>query len=62
MRSIRFGLKQTIPILFEYIFVGLAFGILIREAGYSVGWAFLSAALIYAGSMQIVMVTLLTSG
>jgi len=57
MRSIRFGLKQIIPVLLEYIFVGLAFGILLHKAGYSIGWSFLSAALIYAGSMQIVMVT-----
>lgn len=32
------------------------------EAGYSAGWSFLSGLFIYAGSMQIVMVSLLTAG
>jgi len=62
MRTLRFALQQIAPISFEYLFVGLAFGILIHEAGYSVLWACLAGVFIYAGSMQIVMVSLLTSG
>jgi 4-azaleucine resistance transporter AzlC len=42
--------------------VGIAFGILMSEAGYSVIWAFLSAIFIYTGSMQILMVSLMASG
>jgi 4-azaleucine resistance transporter AzlC len=62
MKTLRFAIKQIIPLIFSYIFVGIAFGILIHEAGYSVFWAFLSGVFIYAGSMQIVMVSLMTSG
>ncbi|MBC3886923.1 branched-chain amino acid transporter AzlC [Acetobacterium paludosum] len=62
MKSFRFAVKQIIPFLFSYLFIGLAFGVLLNKAGYSVLWAFLSGVFIYAGSMQIVMVSLLSSG
>lgn len=62
MKTFRFAVKQIIPLLFSYLFVGIAFGILINEAGYSVLWSFLAGVFIYAGSMQIVMVSLMTSG
>lgn len=62
MKSLNYAIKQIIPLVFSYVFVGLASGILLNKAGYSPIWAFLSALLIYAGSMQIVMVTLMTSG
>lgn len=62
MAELRYSLKKIVPIIFSYIFIGLAAGILMREAGYSPLWSFISALLIYAGSMQIVLVSLLTSG
>lgn len=46
----------------SYLFIGVAFGILMTKAGYAPVWSFLSAAFIYAGSMQIVMVPLLAAG
>ncbi|AFA48538.1 AzlC family ABC transporter permease [Acetobacterium woodii] len=60
-----FSFKQVVPILFPYLFylfIGIAFGVLMDTAGYSVGWSFLSGVFIYAGSMQIVMVSLLVAG
>lgn len=62
MKTFRFAVKQIAPIIFEYLFVGLAFGILIHKAGYSALWSCLAGVFIYAGSMQIVMVSLLTAG
>jgi len=61
-RAFSFALKRLVPIILEYIFVGLAFGILMNQAGYSPIWAVVSAVFIYAGSMQIVMVPLLSGG
>lgn len=57
-----FAWKQTIPVMLGYIFLGIAFGLLIQNAGYSALWAFLISVVVYAGSMQFVLVTLLTSG
>ncbi|MCR5826025.1 MAG: AzlC family ABC transporter permease [Oscillospiraceae bacterium] len=45
-----------------YVVLGIGFGILLRDAGYGVGWAFAMSLLIYAGSMQYVGVGLLSSG
>ena len=57
-----FAWKQTIPVMLGYIFLGIAFGLLLENAGYSFMWALLSSAVIYAGSMQFVLVSLLTDG
>lgn len=62
MKSFIFAFKQAMPVFFPYLFIGIAFGVLMDEAGYSAGWSFLSGVFIYAGSMQIVMVSLLTAG
>ena len=59
MKELRFAWKQTIPILFTYLFIGIAFGVQMAEAGYSAVWSVASGLFIYAGSLQIVMVSLL---
>jgi len=62
MKTITFAAKQILPIFFTYAFVGIAFGILIHEAGYSAVWALFASLFIYAGSMQIVMIPLMLAG
>lgn len=52
---------HTIPVLTGYIFLGMAFGILLNSKGYSAWWALLMSGLIYAGSMQFVAIELLAS-
>ena len=62
MQELRFAWKHTLPILFTYVFIGIAFGVQMAEAGYSAVWSVASAFFIYAGSLQIVMVSLLRQG
>lgn len=62
MKEIRFAFKQTVPILFTYLFIGIAYGILMEKAGYLPIWSFFSALFIFAGSMQIVMIPLMQTG
>ena len=62
MKEIEFAFRQTVPILFTYLFIGMAYGVMMGNAGYSTIWSFLSALFIFAGSMQIVMIPLLESG
>lgn len=62
MDEFKFALKKVAPVLFSYLFVGIASGLLLKNAGYPAFWAFVSALFIYAGSMQIVMVPLLAAG
>ena len=53
---------KTIPVMCGYLFLGIAFGILLQQAGFSLLWATLTSLLIYAGSMQFVLVSLMVSG
>lgn len=62
MKEFRFAVRNTIPIFFTYLFIGIAFGILMSDAGYGVLLSTASAFFIYAGSMQLVMVPMMTSG
>lgn len=62
MKELKFAFTQTIPILFTYLFIGIAYGILMAEAGFGTLWSFFSALFIFAGSMQIVMIPLLQHG
>lgn len=62
MKELRFAVKNTVPIFFTYLFIGIAFGILMSDAGYSVLLTTASSLFIYAGSMQLVMVPMMASG
>ena len=55
-----YAFVQTVPVLLGYIFLGIAFGLMLQNAGYSYIWAFFISVFVYAGSMQFVLVTLLT--
>ena len=54
--------KNSLPILFAYMFLGMAFGLLLHQAGYNWPWALLTSVLVYAGSLQFVLVSLLAGG
>lgn len=56
------ALKDTIPVLTGYLFLGGGFGILLSESGYGVGWALLMSVCVFAGSGQYLLVSLLSSG
>ena len=53
---------KSLPVMAGYMVLGIGFGILLKEAGYGIFWSFLMSFTIYAGSMQYVGVSLLTSG
>lgn len=55
------ALVDTLPVLSGYIVLGIGFGILLEDAGYGVFWAFLMSLTIYAGSMQYVGVSLIST-
>ncbi len=53
---------KTLPVMAGYMVLGFGFGIITMEAGYGFLTALLMSVLIYAGSMQYVLVSLLTGG
>lgn len=61
-KAVRAAFLDTIPVLTGYVFLGFGFGILLHQSGYGVIWAAAMSLFIYAGSMQYVAVSLLSSG
>ncbi|MBC6712828.1 AzlC family ABC transporter permease [Treponema sp. Marseille-Q3903] len=61
MKEFKFALKHTFPIFVAYIFLGIAFGILMINSGYGTTISLLSSIFVYAGSMQFVMIPLMVS-
>ena len=60
-KAFKAALPYTLPVLMGYLFLGIAFGVLLSSKGYHVGWALLMSVAIYAGSMQFVAIELLVS-
>jgi len=61
-KLLRTAFRDTVPVMAGYVFLGFGFGILMQQSGFGVLWAGAMSLLIYAGSMQYVAVSLLTSG
>ena len=61
-QSIKQAFYKSIPVMAGYVFLGIGFGILIRNAGYGLLAAAAMSIFIYAGSMQYVGVSLITGG
>ena len=55
------ALRDTIPVLTGYLFLGAGFGIMMSEEGFSIGWAFIMSIVMYAGSGQYLAVGLFAS-
>ena len=61
-RALAAAFPITNPVMVGYLFLGVAFGVLLQKNGYSVFWAILMSAVIYAGSMQFLAINFLTPG
>lgn len=61
-KAFRTAFPYTIPVLTGYLFIGMAFGVMIQEKGYNFWWAMLMSIVIYAGSGQYVAVNFFAPG
>ena len=61
-QSFKTAFPKTIPIIPGYVFMGIAFGILLTNLGYEWYWPVLMAAVIFAGMAQFVSVNMLVPG
>ncbi|MDV3425919.1 MAG: AzlC family ABC transporter permease [Bacillota bacterium] len=52
---------HTIPVLTGFLFLGMAYGVLMQTKGYGVLWSVLMSAVAFCGSMQFAAITLLTT-
>ena len=62
LSAARRAAKLTLPVLCGYVFLGIAFGATLAQAGFGPAWALLISTFVYAGSLQFVMVPFLASG
>lgn len=61
-RAARAAFPHTVPVMAGYVCIGIAFGLMLREAGYGVLWAVGMSLLVYTGAGQIMAVPLLAAG
>ena len=60
--ALRAALRDTLPVMTGYVFLGFGFGILMYQNGYGLLWSAAMSIFIYAGSLQYVTVSLLAEG
>ena len=60
-KALRQAFLDTVPVMTGYIVLGIGFGILLQQTGYGIGWAFATGLLVYAGSAQFLLVSLLAA-
>lgn len=62
MKEFKYALGVSFPIFCAYLFLGVAYGVMMTAAGFSPLWSILSSVVVYAGSGQILLVSLLKQG
>lgn len=60
-KAFKAAFPHTIPVFTGFIFLGVAYGILMNSKGYGVGWTVLMSLIAFGGSAQYVAITFLTS-
>ncbi len=61
-KTLRRAFAQTLPVLCGYLFLGIAFGLLLQRAGYGWVWALCISLFVYSGALQFVLVGFLSGG
>ncbi len=59
VKAFKAAFPHTLPVLAGFLFLGVAYGVLMSANGFSVGWTVLISLLVFAGSMQYVAIPLL---
>lgn len=61
VKALKAAFPHTIPIFTGFIFIGIAYGVLMESKGYGFLWSLLFSMVVFAGSAQYVAITFLTS-
>lgn len=57
--AFKYAFRKTMPVLFGYLFLGSACGLLLFNAGYNFIWVLFISIFVYAGSGQMLLAALL---
>ena len=61
-KTLRYAVKHSFPIFISFIPVGLAYGVLMQNAGYNFIWTGACSLFVLAGSLQYLMVSFFAGG
>ena len=61
-KTLRYAVKHSFPIYISFIPVGLAYGVLMQNAGYNFIWTGACSLFVMAGSLQYLMVSFFAGG
>ncbi len=53
---------KTLPVMCSYLFIGMAYGMLMENAGFAWYYSLFTSVVVYTGAFQFVLVTFLSSG
>ena len=59
---IRRAFIATLPVMAGYVVLGMGFGMILKAKGFSLYWAPVMSLFVYAGSMQYILLDLLSGG
>lgn len=62
LKQFLFGMKKSIPVMFGFIPVAMAFAVLASETGFTTGETILMSVLVFAGASQIMALGLIGTG
>ena len=60
-KALKAAFPLTLPICAAFLFLGISYGFYICSKGFSPWYPFFTSALVFAGSMEFVLVTMLLS-
>ena len=58
-KEIETAFIKSIPIMCSYLFVGMAYGMMMQEVGFKWYYSLLASLTIYTGAFQFVLITFL---
>lgn len=61
-KTLSFAFRRSLPILISFFPVGIAYGLLMQNAGYNFLWTGACSLFVLAGSLQFLMVSFFTEG
>lgn len=59
---IRHSFIKSLPVLCSYLFLGMAYGMMMAEAGYQWYYSLFSCLFLYSGTCQFLLITFFSSG
>lgn len=59
---VKYALIKAFPVVISYLFIGMAYGIVMTKAGFGIWWSLAISLAVYTGAFQFILVSLLSQG